>query len=147
MIKNLLLFIMFFVPTMVFATDYTIVKKGEVRTIMSSWGATWTGYISTDPKKLPIGQESHKVSFDFSSPDYFKVGINGNGYTIEGRGVVLGNVFGYPDAGAGCFGSTEENAVVFESFWKTGNCVMGWSESVPLRVGLMVLLSIVCINM
>ncbi len=129
------------IPTEVLSADYTITKKGETRTIVSNWGATWTGYIATPPKKLPLNKDEHKVSFDFSSPDYFKagntghiaVGVNGNGYTIEGRGVVLGNVSGYPDKVHGCFAATEENAVVFESFWKTGNCVMGWSESVPLR--------------
>lgn len=121
-------------------TDYVLTRKNGVTTVESPWGS-WTGYIATPPKTLE-GQR-HNLSFDFTSPDYFRdgnsghfaIGIHGNGYAIEGRGVVLGNVAAYPDFGDGCRGSTLPNAVVFESYWASGNCVMGWSESPALRNG------------
>jgi hypothetical protein len=130
--------ILFLLAFPVFAADYVIARRDGVTTITGPYGS-WTGYISTLPGKLAGNR--HVLEFDFTSPDYFSdqnsghfaIGIHGNGYTIEGRGVVIGNVKGYPYRDDGCRPATTTNAVAFESYWLGGNCVFGWSESEPLE--------------
>jgi hypothetical protein len=133
-----LLILLAFLCAPAFAADYVITKQNGVVSIEAEWGS-WTGYISTPPKVL--NGDKHTLSFDFTSPDYFSpenvghfaIGVNGNGYTIEGRGIVIGNVSGYPGNSRGCFQTQNVNSITFESFWTTGNCVMGWAESELLK--------------
>lgn len=119
------------------ATDY---NQFSVR---SSRYGQWRGFIGSGPDApAPDGEWTHELQFTFWSPDYFTdanqghiaVGLGG-GYSsshLQGRGVIIGNVSQWSQ-GPGCRHTLHINAVAIESFWRGGNCVMGWTSSAPLR--------------
>lgn len=70
--------------------------------------------------------------FTAAHGEHFAIGIRGNIYkpdmsmALTGKGVVLGNVTGYPSSNGGVCQPTDiVNALVAESFYEGGNCVYG----------------------
>ena len=56
-----------------------------------------------------------------------------------GRGVVFGNLTGYPKDVPGCGPTSRNNVITFETWWQVDgvqyNCVMGWTQSPELEDG------------
>ncbi|MEE4304513.1 MAG: hypothetical protein V2J19_10185 [Wenzhouxiangella sp.] len=120
--------------------DYVVTQQlGDPKpTITASWGS-WTGYIAYTDSMSAL--ETHELVFEFESPDYFTssnsehwaVAVRADGVTdtdndgapnARGRGVVIGNVTGYP-SNPPCGPTQNSSAVAMEAFWSSGNCVYG----------------------
>jgi hypothetical protein len=129
------------------AADYVLEKVTEAPyQVTSAWGS-WTGFIATPPGVLlESGKKSFVLEFDLLSHGYFSeenighisVGIRGEFGGIEhleGRGIIIGNVTGYPEFAthAGCGPTSKTNVIAIESYWPGDNCVLGWTESEPLK--------------
>lgn len=122
--------------------NYVMEKEGETVYIKNERYGEWTTWIG-DVKKWPAGAKRQQLSFEFETPDYFREDNKGHFFLLlmaspphkilNGRGVVIGNVSGYPASKGGCSKSPYANAVVVEHFWEGGNCVYGsTTSSVPL---------------
>lgn len=122
--------------------DYVLEKRNDVITVESEKYGRWNTWIG-DSKPWPKEAVSQTLSFEFETDSYFKEGNIGHLFLmlsadaphkyLNGRGVIIGNVSKYPASQGGCSPSGVKNAVVIETFWKTGNCVYGeLSSSVPL---------------
>lgn len=122
--------------------DYVMEKTSGVINISNEKYGRWTTWIG-DIKEWPKEAKKQTLSFEFQTPDYFIEDNKGHFFLmlmadaphtyLNGRGVIIGNVSGYPASVGGCSKSPYANAVVVEHFWKNGNCVYGsTTSSVPL---------------
>ena len=129
------------------AMDYILEKvAGSPYQVTSEWG-TWPGFIATPLGMLQEpGKKSFVLEFDLRSQGYFSaqnighvsVGIRGQFAGIEhlgGRGIIIGNVIDYPEFAthAGCGPTSQTPVIAIESYWPGDNCVLGWTESEPLK--------------
>lgn len=123
--------------------DYTIYKNAgdQEITIEARWGS-WTGMIGIEEYMSPA--KTHELIFEFQSPNYFSKNTGGHffvgvraDYTstpyLQGRGVVIGRVTGYPE-NPPCSPTSIDQTVAIELFFEGGNCVYGSStEAVALE--------------
>lgn len=97
--------------------------------------------------------KTHEVELEFSTPDYFikdnqghwGVGLGPSDFpdgdvtriVAQGRGVIIGNLTGYPRKAPGCGPTSVNNVLTPETWWHDGkeqkNCVMGWHQKVRLK--------------
>lgn len=116
--------------------DYVMSKNvGDTDpTIVASWGA-WTGKIGIEEYMYP--RLTHELVFEFESPNYFSnntdghfaVGVRANysSNALEGQGIIIGNVTGYP-LSSPCSPTSSPQAVAIEQFYGFhGTCVYGSS--------------------
>lgn len=132
--------------------DYTLEKRSGVTQVISSKYGRWQGSsLLAAPVILGEQQEAGpaSMSFEFQATGYFyasnsghvAVGLQGGAWpeasrsAITGRGVVIGNLSGYPERGR-CSAQPPGHRVSIEGFYGTTNCVLGNSTaSIPLIDG------------
>lgn len=132
--------------------DYTLEKRSSVTQVISTKYGRWQGSsLLAAPVILGEQQEAGPASLSFefqaagyfypSNPGHVAVGLHGSAWpeksrsAITGRGVVIGNLSGYPERGR-CSAQPPGHRVSIEGFYGTNNCVLGNSTaSVPLIDG------------
>lgn len=116
--------------------NYVLTNQGGVKTTTSTFFGSWDGAIMVKPSNGPTS--SHTVQFEISSPNYFSpqnighisVGVRGSATnSLQGRGIVIGNLTEYTIVGQGCSKTPYNNTIAIESYWTTSNCVWGETTS------------------
>ncbi|GEM_PF-4481396 len=106
-----------------------------------------SGYLYHAPRTLSHWMNTHELTLEFESPDYFDANLTGhwaiavradgisdatgNGSPdLQGRGLVIGNVSGLEAQGI-CGPTRQIHSIAMEAFWAGGNCVYGPSTEGP----------------
>lgn len=135
--------------------NYQIARRGAGQPIQvtssryGSWTARpaprlWCPCIASlrEPGAAPV---RHRLEFRISTTNYLipsnnghlfvclRGGMIGKGATLEldGRGMVIGNVSGYPNRGGGSGPAPYPNAATVETFWAGSNAVYGETTTSP----------------